>query len=360
MGICGYFVGMIDANEIKITPEMLNLIAEIDEFKGAWLQLGKLAPARLSSLKKVATIESIGSSTRIEGAKLSDSEIEVLLRGTNSQTFHTRDEQEVAGYALVCSQLCDHFNMIPFTENAIKQLHIWLLQYTDKDERHRGEYKKIPIRIEAFDSSGQSMGIILETTPPLETGIKMRELVEWTTRAFEAKLLHPLIIIGIFVVLFLAIHPFQDGNGRLSRLLTTLLMLKNGYAYVPYSSLESIVEANKEAYYLALQHTQKAWQSQNPNWNPWLLFFLHCLQRQKQHLEMKLEKEKILSTSIPPLSMQILELLSSQGRLSISEIAVLTQANRNTLKKSLAALVKENYIIKNGQGKATWYTLGST
>jgi Fic family protein len=335
---------------------MLNLISEVDEFKGAWQQMGRLTPDRLSVLKRVATIESIGSSTRIEGANLSDNEIESLLSQVDVKIFESRDEQEVAGYAFVCEQIYNHYSAIPLTENSIKQLHTGLLQYTDKDERHRGEYKKIPIRIEAFDSLGKSVGVIFETISPLETPIKMQELIAWTNSAFEIKILHPLIIIGIFIVVFLAIHPFQDGNGRLSRLLTTLLMLKSGYIYSPYSSLESVIEANKEEYYLALQRTQKEWQTEKPDWNTWLLFFFHCLQRQKKHLEVKLEREKILLNVLPTLSQFILELLASHGRLTISEITMLTKANRNTIKKNLATLVKENYIIRNGRGKASWYT----
>lgn len=334
---------------------MLNLIAEVDEFKGAW-QHGRLTPDRLSALKKVATIESIGSSTRIEGAKLSDSEVELLLSRVDKQSFVTRDEQEVAGYAFVCNEICDHYNSIPLTESAIKQLHMWLLQYTDKDERHRGEYKKIPIRIEAFDSQGKSFGVIFETTSPMETPIKMQELIVWTNAAFESKVFHPLIVIGIFIVIFLAIHPFQDGNGRLSRLLTTLLMLKSGYAYAPYSSLESIIEANKENYYLALQRTQKNWQSQRPDWHAWLIFFFHCLQRQKKHLETKLAKEKILLEQLSPLGQQIVDLVNAHGRLRIGDITTLTGANRNTLKKTLAALVMDRHISLHGKGKNSWYS----
>ena len=352
----GIILGIFWPESLVITPAMLNLIAEVDEFKGAWQQMGKLTPDRLSALKKVATIESIGSSTRIEGARLSDNEIEALLRRTDSNTFQTRDEQEVVGYAYVCNQICEHYASMPFTENMIKQLHSWLLQYTDKDDRHRGEYKKIPIRIEAFNAEGNSIGIILDTTPPLETDIKMQELIIWTNEAFSKKNLHPLIIIGIFIVLFLVIHPFQDGNGRLSRLLTTLLMLKGGYYYSPYSSLESIIEANKENYYLALQKTQKAWQNGKPDWEPWLLFFFHCLQRQKKHLEVKLEREKILLKMLLPLSLHILELLSSHGQLSIGQITEMTKANRNTIKKALSDLVKENYIVRAGLGKATRYS----
>lgn len=347
---------IFQSDTLVITPEILNLLTEIDEFKGAWQQARRLTPDRLSALKKVATIESIGSSTRIEGAKLSDSEIASLLSRVDVNNLQTRDEQEVAGYAFVCEQIYNHYASIPLTENGIKHLHTQLLQYTDKDERHRGEYKKIPIRIEAFDSQGKSIGIVFETTTPLETPIKMQALIQWSNDAFNEKALHPLIVIGIFVVLFLAIHPFQDGNGRLSRLLTTLLMLKSGYQYVSYSSLESIIEANKEGYYLALQRTQKGWQNHQPDWNAWLLFFFQCLQRQKKHLEIKLEREKILFQVLPPLSQQVLELLTTHGRLRISEIVALTGANRNTLKKTLSSLVKGNYIVRQGLGKASWYS----
>lgn len=347
---------IIDLSSLIITPEILNLIAEIDEFKGAWTQAGRLTPDRLSSLKKVATIESIGSSTRIEGSKLSDKEVEILLQRIDTKHFQTRDEQEVAGYAFTCEHICEHFLSIPLTENAFKDLHARLLQFTEKDERHRGEYKKIPIRIEAFDAAGKSAGVIFETVSPFETPVRMQELFEWANTHLKAKTIHPLIIIALFVVIFLAIHPFQDGNGRLSRLLTTYLMLKHGYSYSPYSSLESVTEANKEAYYLALQRTQKGWQALKPDWNAWLLFFLKSLQRQKKHLEVKLEREKILLKALPPLNQQIIELLKEQGRLTITELAALTGANRNTLKKALATLVKEQHISQNGMGKATWYT----
>lgn len=346
---------MIDIETIQITSEMLNLIAEIDEFKGSWQLLSRISPDRLSSLKKVATIESIGSSTRIEGAKLSDKEVEALLSQVNRGSFESRDEQEVGSYALACEKIIENFDAIPITENGIKQIHSWLLSYSEKDERHRGEYKTIPIKIEAFDNQGKHIGIIFETTSPLETPIKMQELVKWVQDTLRVKNLHPLIVIGIFIVIFLAIHPFQDGNGRLSRLLTTLIMMKCGYSYVSYSSLESIIEANKESYYLSLQRTQKSWQNHKPDWMPWLLFFLRSLQRQKRHLEQKIFRESSIMKELSPLSKNIIELLQAHGKLNIREIEILTNANRNTLKRTLSQLVKNKHIAMHGKGKATWY-----
>lgn len=348
---------MWDLSKITITPEMLSLIGEIDEFKGAWQLLGLLEPERLQILRKVATIESVGSSTRIEGAKLSDRAVEQLLSHADTYTFISRDEQEVAGYAYVCEEIFQHFEAIPFSENIIKQLHGWLLKYSAKDQRHKAEYKKLPNHVEAFDASGQSLGIIFETTSPFETPLKMQALTFWTTEALEKKSLHPLLIIGIFIVVFLAIHPFQDGNGRLSRILTTLLLLKSGYLYVPYSSLESIIERSKESYYLALRRTQISLQSGSSDFEPWLTFFLRSLQKQKIHLEQKISQEKALTLHLPKLTSQILSLIREHGRLGIRDIEQMTEANRNTLKKYLTDLVKQGTILRFGRGKGTWYTL---
>ena len=348
---------MWDISKIKITPEMLSLIAEIDEFKGAWQLLGRLAPERLQQLKKVATIESIGSSTRIEGSKLTDREVERLLSNLKTYSFVSRDEQEVAGYAYACDEVFQCFDSINLTENIIKQFHGWLLKFSDKDQRHRGEYKKFPNNVEAFDETGKSLGIVFETTSPFDTPSKMQELVFWTATQLEHKDLHPLLIIGIFIVVFLAIHPFQDGNGRLSRILTTLLLLKAGYSYVPYTALESIIERNKESYYLALRKTQSSLKTDRFDFEPWLTFFLRALQKQKVHLEKKATLEKILLRHLPEQSSQIVTILHDHGRLSISDIEKMTSINRNTLKKHLTDLTKEGTIIRLGKGRSTWYAL---
>lgn len=341
---------------VIITPEILGLISEIDEFKGAWQLFGRLAPERLQQLKKIATIESIGSSTRIEGSKLSDRAVERLLSNIDSNSFVSRDEQEVAGYSYVCQELFQSFNHINFTENNIKHLHSWLLKFSDKDQRHKGEYKKLSKNVEAFDATGKSLGIIVETATPFETPVKMQELIIWTYEHLERKSLHPVLVIGIFIVVFLAIHPFQDGNGRLSRLLTTLLLLKSGYTYVPYSSIESIIERNKESYYLALGRTQNSLTSGAIDFEPWLLFFLRTLQKQKIHLEQKISKEKSL-LYLSEFAGQIVVLLQEHGKLGIAAIEKMTGGNRNTIKKQLASLTTEGTILRFGKGKATWYTL---
>ncbi len=346
---------MFRTDTLQITPEVLGLIARIDEFKGAWRALGALAPDRLSALRRVATIESIGSSTRIEGSKLTDREVERLLSNLAIKKFETRDEQEVAGYAELVDLMFRAWEDIPFNENHIKQFHQILLQYSQKDERHRGNYKIGSNSIAAFDENGVQIGIVFETATPFDTPHLMAELVQWVTDEREKTVLHPLLIVGIFVVVFLEIHPFQDGNGRLSRVLTTLLLLQAGYAYVPYSSLESVVEANKEAYYLALRQTQGTIRTDTPNWQPWLLFFLRSLAEQVRRLEKKVEREKIVLAALPALSLQIVEFAREHGRITMAEAIKLTGASRNTLKQHFRDLIERKHLEQHGSGRGVWY-----
>jgi Fic family protein len=349
---------MIPAGTLGITPELLGLIAEIDEFKGAWKALGTLAPERLSALRRVATIESIGSSTRIEGSRLSDSDVEKLLANLSIRSFATRDEQEVAGYAETMEQIFQSWEDIPLTENYIRQMHRDVLRHSDKDERHRGKYKTSPNNVAAFDAQGQQIGIVFETATAFDTPRRMGELIEWTNAALDTRNLHPLLVIGIFTVSFLAIHPFQDGNGRLSRILTTLLLLRCGYAYTPYSSLESVIENSKEGYYLALRQTQTTILTDAPNWHPWLLFFLRALHQQMKRLEKKVEQEHIVLAALPELSLRILEYAREHGRVALKEMAILTGASRNTLKEHFRRLVENRQLTMHGKGRGVWYRVG--
>ena len=168
---------MLNTDTIHVTQELLALLSEIDEFKGAWRSLGTIAPERLNALRRVATIESIGSSTRIEGSKLTDREVERLLGSLDIKRFSSRDEQEVAGYADVMETIFRVWSDIPITENHIKQLHRDLLRHSDKDERHRGEYKTLRNDVGAFDADGKMIGIVFETATPFDTPQRMTELV---------------------------------------------------------------------------------------------------------------------------------------------------------------------------------------
>lgn len=347
---------MIKNETVHISPELQQLIDKIDAFNDSWQMLSHLAPEQLKALRHIATIESVGSSTRIEGAKLSDREVEKLLSNLKIGSFKNRDEEEIAGYRDVMEEIFASYEYIPLTENYIKQLHAILLQYSTKDARHRGDYKKFPNNVEAFDAQGKSLGIVFATTPPFDTPRDMEELVNWTQNALKTHTLQPLIVIGIFIVVFLAIHPFQDGNGRLSRVLTTLLLLKCGYSYVPYSSLETIIEHTKENYYRALRRTQTTLTTEKQDFQPWLLYFIRSLQKQIERLEFSMKREKITRASLPQLASDILQLAQDKERISITDIIEKTQAPRSTIKKYLNMLVDQKQLIRHGQGRSVWYT----
>jgi Fic family protein len=351
-------MGMFNVHSITITAEILALIAKIDEFKGAWRALGTLAPERLFSLRRVATIESIGSSTRIEGSKLSNQAVEALLARLELRQFDTRDEQEVAGYAAVMETVFGSWQHITPTENHIQQLHRDLLEHSSKDARHRGAYKTTANHVGAFNEAGEQIAVVFETASPFDTPRLMQELVAWYTLETTEQSMHPLLAIAVFVVVFLEIHPFKDGNGRLSRILTTLLLLRAGYAYVPYSSLESIVEQNKQGYYLALRQTQGTIRSAAPNWQAWILFFMRALRSQVLHLEQKISHEQLILAALPELSLHIIELAQRQGRITMADIVLSSGANRNTIKKHLVKLTHAGQLAQHGAGRGVWYGLG--
>ncbi len=346
---------MIHTDTIRITPQTLALVAEIDEFKGTWRALGTLAPERLQALRRVATIESIGSSTRIEGSALTNREVERLLGKIEVNRFDTRDEQEVAGYAEAMETVFERWADIPITENHIRQLHRDLLRHSTKDERHRGSYKTLRNDVAAFDADGKMIGVVFETASPFETPFRMTELVEWWHQERERAQWHPLLLIGLFVVAILEIHPFQDGNGRLSRVLTTLLLLQAGYAYVPFASLESVIERDKEGYYLALRQTQSTIRTSDPDWQPWLLYFLRALRQQKQRLERKVAREQRAAEQLPATALAILDYARAHGRVTNRDVVREIGASRNTVKAALTGLVERRLLVRHGSGRSTWY-----
>jgi Fic family protein len=337
---------------LRLDAEILRLVAEVDEFKGRWQALGRLAPDRLSALRRVATIESIGSSTRIEGARLSDAQVDQLLSGLDVRSFRSRDEQEVAGYAEAMELVFESWRELTLTENHIKQLHAVLLKFSEKDERHRGEHKALPNHVEAFDDNGKSLGVIFQTATPFDTPRMMKALVSATRTALDAKADHPLLVIAAFVVRFLAIHPFQDGNGRLSRILTSILLLRAGYSYVPYSSLERIVEENKDDYYRALRKAQAS-QSELAYW---VRFFLRCLVQQKSALTARIEREQLMAP-LAPLSAKLLSLARQHGRITVAQATKATRSNRNTIKWHLRKLVEAGQLVRRGEARGSFYEL---
>ena len=252
-----------------------------------------------------------------------------------------------------------NWETIPFTENYIKQLHKILLKYSDKDERHRGEYKKFPNNVIAFDASGKELGTIFETTSPFDTIKEMQDLINWISLYLNNKEdleLHPLILIAIFVIRFLAIHPFSDGNGRLSRALTTLLLLKFGYNFVSYISFERIIEENKDSYYLALRKTQSTLKLDVVEWDYWLMFFLQSILKLKKRLNNKIRDEIDRFSKLPKSTEFILELIIKTGKVTMSEILLSTNDKRSTVKLKLNELIERKLIVRHGKGRGVWYS----
>lgn len=320
-----------------------------------------LSAAELGAIKRVATIESVGSSNRIEGNRMSDEEVETLFSHIEQKSFQTRDEEEVAGYAELVNTIFENYAELPLSENYIKQLHQILLRYSSKDERHRGEYKTNINRVAAFDADGCEIGSIFETATPFDTPHLMRNLVAWTNDTLKDRYFHPLVTIGIFIVHFLSIHPFTDGNGRLSRALTILLMLKQGYEYMPYSSMESIVEASKEAYYRALRGTQKTLCREHVNYEPWLSYFVTSLHRQKCHLEAKIAgMRRQPYNTLSGTSLDIMALFAKNRTLGMADIVQALGKNPETIRKAVQSMVRKGYLKKQGTTRGATYTRLST
>ncbi len=338
----------------NIPTGIITKIAKIDELKGRWISGAQLSPQVLGRLKHSVLVTSTGASTRIEGAKLSDADIEKLMRGINIQKFTDRDKQEVKGYYELLENVFNSWKNLKFNESAVKHFHQQLLKYVDKDKHHRGEYKKEENKVHMIDEAGQSIGILFDTSPAYLTPSQMRDLVEWTQQALVEKKYHPLLIAGNFLVEFLKIHPFTDGNGRLSRILTNLLLLQAGYLYMPYVSHEKLVEDNKPDYYIALRRSQKTMGTEKENITGWLNFFLDIVLKQSQMAVELLSKEnieKILSEK----QLIVWQYIEKAKEVKTGDIIKNTNIARPTVKQALDALLKLKKIERIGLGRSARY-----
>lgn len=339
----------------KTNQHILKLIGNIDGFKGKWNIAEKLENRYLKELKKIATIESIGSSTRIEGATLSDKEVQDLLKNIKITKLKSRDEQEVVGYYEVLELIYENYKEIPLTEGYVKQFHQLLLKYSNKDERHRGGYKHLSNKVVANYPNGKQRVIFATTEPALVAG-EMVELFEWTNQQIYEEAIHPLIIIGSFIYDFLSIHPFQDGNGRLSRLLTTLCLLQNDYLFIQYISFENYIEQNKKDYYEALMSGQKNRGTKAELIDKWLIFFLDSLHVLTQKLEQKYDVFKNKGGYLNDRQKLIKDYIEKFQPIKVSDLATkFPEIQLSTLKKDLQYLKQEQEIKMIGIGKGSIY-----
>lgn len=339
---------------IKLTQEVLQKIAKIDEFKGMWKGSSRLGPQTLGRLKRSVLITSTGASTRIEGSKMSDDEVARLIAGLKSTPPKGRDAQEVAGYADLLGRIFDGWKTFKINEGQILHFHKILLDFSEKDKLHKGKYKTSNNKVVMRKEDGKEV-VIFEPTPPYLTKKEMDDAIFWLDDETKKRETHSLVFIANFIFEFLAIHPFKDGNGRLSRALTTLLLLKTEYTYVPYVSLDEIIEEKKIEYYLALRKTQSKHKTKDEDITPWLNFLLDAL------LEQVARAKRIMEEDQPEklLSERQLEVFQSfkTDTLSVSEIEKLLDGSipMVTIKQALSRLVNLKLIERIGLGRGTRY-----
>lgn len=338
----------------SLEPHIVALLAEIDGIRGEFKSGLRMTPQAITSLRQSVLVTSAGASTRIEGAKLSDEEVEKIMRGLSVSKFADRDSQEVQGYLETLQNVFDSFQTLPLRESMIQSLHQQLLKYSTKDDTHRGGYKKKENTVGILGPDGKVAKIMFETTKAFLTPKEMQELVDWTSDAFEKSRFHPLLIIANFVIEFLKIHPFEDGNGRLSRVLTNLLLLRNGYQFVQYVSHEQIVERRKDEYYLALRKSQETFGTDKDTIAPWLNFFLSVIKEQAAKALTFLQEEKVEDT-LSPKQYEVWKYLTSVGETSRGDIVKATGIVDVTVRQAIDRLVELGKVKRVGRGRGTRY-----
>jgi len=344
----------LDQRLQQIPAEIWLKITKIDELKGQWIAGAQLSPQVLGRLKRSVLVASTGASTRIEGARLSDEDVERLIRGIDIQKFTDRDKEEVKGYFELLENIFDSWKSLKFSENTIKHFHKELLKYVKKDEFHCGGYKKRENQVQMINTNGDSVGVLFDTTPAYLTSKEMQELVEWMQEAIAEKKYHPLLIVSNFLVEFLQIHPFQDGNGRLSRVLTNLLLLKDGYLYMPYTSHEKFIEDNKPEYYFALRKSQKTFKTKHQNIIPWLDFFLTIFLEQSEMAINLLSKENV-ERLLTEKQLTVWNYFQKVDRATPREISEKTKIAYPTVRQVIDKLMRLKKIERIGQGRSTNY-----
>jgi len=336
---------------IELSWKYLEILRQVEKFEIQWSRFQQREKTTLNQLKTLATIQSIGSSTRIEGSKLSDKQVQTLLEKIDITQIEDRDSQEVVGYYNALDIITESPKELRLTESTIKNLHNVLLKISDKDDWHRGQYKQHSNAVQATFPDGSTQIIFKTTDPGFATDEEMKSLVNWMRSKDD---INPIIKTAAFVYEFLSIHPFQDGNGRLSRLLTTLLLLQNGYDWVEYISFEHEIEKRKKKYYQALRNCQA--KRPNENITEWIEFFLDSLINLINKLNKKLE---ISESDLSPKQKNVYIFICNNPEAKISTISEGSQVPRATLKRIINTLLEKELIEKNGKGAGTNYRMKS-
>ncbi len=341
-----------------LTLEVTRLLEDLAMFWGSWERLKRTQPEHLKRLRRIATVESVAASTRIEGAEVTNAEVASILDGLALEPMRSRDASEVRGYSDLLTLIYDESGGLPITENYIKQMHKVLLQHSDVEAHHRGEYKRVPNDVMVTTPDGRRV-TMLKTASPFETAVLMPRLVEEYAAASLSPDWHPLILIADFLLWFLSIHPFLEGNGRLSRAMATLMLLKADCEYVPFASFEKVVEDNKSEYYSRLQRSQIAVRDDARDYQPWLVFFLQSLRAQQQTLLAVLSRDRE-AQSLTADQRKLLDALQRAGWASASQLATELGRPSRTIRYNLAVLGDRKLVEFEGQRRGRRYRLAET
>lgn len=337
--------------KLNIDWKLINVISEIDRFDSNWIAIERKEGKSLKELKSIATVRSVGASNRIEGNTMSDEEVDVLIKKIDITNLSDRDSQEVAGYFEVLDLISESYKNIRVTDSYIKSLHNILMKYSAKDDWHKGNFKVHSNAVEASFPDGTKQVIFKTTEAGFATEDAIRQLLNWYNSETEV---HALIKVASFVYEFLSIHPFQDGNGRLSRLITTLLLLQNGYKWIQYVSFEHEIENRKNEYYQVLRSCQA--QRPNEDVTLWVQFFLNCVANIQIQLMTKLEKGGV-ETQLSPKEKLIFTIIQNRPTIQSGEISEKLAIPAPTVKRILSELLNKELIEKHGSGRNVSYTI---
>ena len=342
--------------QAEIVEEVYSLISQIDTVKNSFALTGKFLPQTIDRLTASVIITSTGASNRIEGNKLSDLQVEKLYKNLRIKKFQTRDEQEVVGYLECLETVFGNYNDIKITESWILGLHDQMMQYSEKDLRHKGQYKFGSNRVEAKDKKGNLVGVIFDPTPPHLVKKEMQELIIWFQTALKEKKKHPLILIANFIFEYLAIHPFQDGNGRTSRLLTNLMLLKFGYNFTSIVSHEKLIEAKKADYYLALNKTQRSWKTKKEDISEWLIFFLKIINQQAAKA-LKILQEETIEHLLSEKQLALWQWIQTHPKSEFTRKDAIEALGfpARTVESIIKKLFEMKRLVKVGQGRGVRY-----
>ena len=339
----------IKAPEKLLTPEIVQMVASIHEHKGKQELFLEANIDELKTLLEVALIQSTGASNRIEGIYTSDKRLEELV--SQKAEPRNRSEQEIAGYREVLATIHESYEYITPRPNIILQLHRDLYSYSQGATG--GSYKNSDNVIAETDAEGHQKARFIPV-PAFQTADAMDELCSRFLDAWEADRIDKLVLIPMFILDFLCIHPFNDGNGRMSRLLTLLLFYKAGYIVGKYVSMEMLIEKTKETYYEALQASSTGWHECENSYEPFVKYYLGIILKAYNEFESRVEHLKNRSLSKPERIKAVID--HKVGKITKKEIMELCpDISKVTVERTLTDLVKSGYIAKVGAGPATAY-----